>query len=78
MECVSLHTGSYFCETQLTSAGCVKIKKKIKKNLPQNYVPRSHMLAKQLKYLMLQRVYFILMLAKPSLRMHFTRTVYKC
>lgn len=46
MECVSLHTGSYFCETQLTSAGCVKIKKR---NLPQNYVPRSRMLAKQLK-----------------------------
>lgn len=74
MECVSLHTGSYFCETQLTSAGCVKMKK----NLPQHYVPRSRVLAKQLKYLMCYKVYFILMLAKLSLRMHFTRTVYKC
>lgn len=26
MECVSLHTGSYFCETLLTSAVSVKIK----------------------------------------------------
>lgn len=34
MECVSLHTGSYFCETQLTSAGCVKIQKK-KKSSPE-------------------------------------------
>lgn len=36
------------------------------------------MLAKQLKYLMLQRVYFILMLAKLSFKMHFTHTVCKC